>query len=238
MTTRRNLLQKSALIGGATIAALPVHARYEVCKEVTKDEFQNAMSEHVIDWNDHYTNYRFLLETKCSKVDEVPQRLFNTVMDYMFDYYDMQDDDKYKDEEYGSDMVSRIHHAWDIASDRHQDMMFQYASFYELVAYEKHEIPLIPEEDEIGKMFIPSPSEFDGRPHVQYEQYGFGVWWDLKKDIDFVKEVDRMRDFLKKEGLWKQYRTIFKRTDGHNMDGFLEAWGLVSYIEFRNNNGL
>ena len=227
MTTRRDLLQKSALIGGATIAALPVHARYEVCKEVTKDEFQNAMSEHVSDWNDHYTNYRFLLETKCSKVDEVPQRLFNTVMSYMFDYYDMQDDIKYEDEEYSSEMVSRIHHAWDIACERHQDLMFQYASLYELVAYEKHEIPLIPEEEYIGKLCIPS---FDSQTE--------DTWVDLKKDDYFMKEVDRMRDFLKKEGLWKQYRTIFKRTDRHNMDGFLEAWGLVSYIEFRNNNGL
>ena len=227
MTTRRNLLRKSALIGGATVAAPLVHARYEVCKEVTKDEFQNAMSEHVIDWNDHYTNYRFLLETKYSKVDEVPQRLFNTVMDYMFDYYDMQDDDKYEGHEYSSNMVSRIHHAWSIADKRHQDLMFQYASLYELVAYEKHESPLIPEEDEIGKMFIPSPDE-----HT--EDY----WVDLKENLFFMREVDRMRDFLKKEGLWKQYRTIFKRTDGHNMDGFLEAWGLVSYIEFRNNNGL
>ena len=228
MTTRRNLLRKSALIGGATVAAPLVHAGYEV----TKDEFQNAMSEHVIDWNDHYTNYRFILESKSSVVDEVPQRLFNEVMSWMFDHNDIQVSD-----EYSSDHISRLHHAWDIANMNHENLINDYRVFYTLLAWGKPKI-----WDYAKNIAKPS------KPTSIKDTFKLALASDEKDEfIQFINNdfyYGALCDghlFLMRNGLYDEYQKIFSRvshTDTLRMDGFLESWGLASYIEFRNNNGL
>ena len=217
---RRDLIKNSALFTGAVATPVALNAG------MTKDEFQNAIKKREIDWNDHYTNYRFLLEsfTIHDQIDRVPQRLFNEVMYYMYDVDDMFHLSNYYDENsYHHAQVSRLHHAREVATEKHQVLMNDYTMLYTLVAWEK---------DEMWDYVVTNNIDEEDDEFIQYMDENW-----------FMIEVHRLRSHLEKIGLWDDYRRIFNpndrgKTGYHEMDGFLEAWGLISYIEFRKNNGL
>ena len=188
-------------------------------EETSKIVMRNLGNAHIVDY---YKNYKFILEAKFNVIDFVRPKLFNTVMQYVFDYDDMQDDIKYEDEEYNSDMVSRIHHAWDIARTDHQDLIRDYSWFYQLVAWNKPELS--------------ERLEWD-RPDVVYDENdGIG---DYLVNKDFMREVDRMHDFLNREGLLMEYSNLFHPwSDFRHKYDFMDSWAFASYIEFTNNNVL